>query len=54
MEEAAIKVIAGPEKKSRVVSEKERRLTAYHEGGHAICTYYRNTQDKVHQVSIIV
>lgn len=53
MEEAAIKVIAGPEKKSRVVTEKERKLTAYHEGGHAICTYYRDTHDKVHQVSII-
>jgi len=53
MEEAAIKVIAGPEKKSKIVSEKERNLTAYHEGGHAICTYYRDTQDKVHQVSII-
>ena len=53
IEEATIKVIAGPEKKSRVVSEKERRLTAYHEGGHAICTFYCPSQDKVHQVSII-
>lgn len=53
IEEATIKVIAGPEKKSRVVSEKEKRLTAYHEGGHAICTFYCETQDKVHQVSII-
>ena len=53
IEEATIKVIAGPEKKSRVVTEKEKRLTAYHEGGHAICTYYCETQDKVHQVSII-
>ncbi len=53
IEEATIKVIAGPEKKSRVVTEKEKRLTAYHESGHAVCTYYCETQDKVHQVSII-
>ena len=53
LEEASIKVIAGPEKKSKVVTEAERRLTAYHEGGHAVCTYYCKTQDKVHQVSII-
>lgn len=53
IEEATIKVIAGPEKKSRVVSEKEKRLTAYHESGHAICTFYCPSQDKVHQVSII-
>ncbi len=53
IEEATIKVIAGPEKKSRVVTEKERKLTAYHESGHAICTYYCPSQDKVHQVSII-
>lgn len=53
MEEASIKVIAGPEKKSKVVSEDEKRLTAYHEGGHAICTYYCKSQDRVHQVSII-
>ncbi|WP_124099728.1 ATP-dependent zinc metalloprotease FtsH [Ruminococcus sp. Marseille-P6503] len=53
LEEASIKVIAGPEKKSKVVTEAEKRLTAYHEGGHAVCTYYCKTQDKVHQVSII-
>lgn len=53
IEEATIKVVAGPEKKSKVVSEKERRLTAYHEAGHAVCTYYCPSQDKVHQVSII-
>ncbi len=53
IEEATIKVIAGPEKKSRVVTEKEKRLTAYHESGHAICTFHCPTQDKVHQVSII-
>ncbi|MBQ7132668.1 MAG: ATP-dependent zinc metalloprotease FtsH [Oscillospiraceae bacterium] len=53
IEESAIKVIAGPEKKSKVVTEKEKRLTAYHEGGHAIVTYYCDMQDKVHQISII-
>ena len=53
IEEATIKVVAGPEKKSKVVTDKERRLTAYHEAGHAICTYYCPSQDKVHQVSII-
>ncbi len=53
IEEATIKVIVGPEKKSHVVTEKERRLTAYHEAGHAIVTYHCPTQDKVHQVSII-
>lgn len=53
LEESSIKVVAGPEKKSRVVTEAEKRLTAYHEGGHAICTYYCDSQDKVHQVSII-
>ncbi|MBE6868620.1 MAG: ATP-dependent zinc metalloprotease FtsH [Ruminococcus albus] len=53
MEEAAIKVVAGPEKRSKVVSEAEKRLTAYHEGGHAICTYYCQKADKVHQVTII-
>ncbi|MGN0651042.1 MAG: ATP-dependent zinc metalloprotease FtsH [Oscillospiraceae bacterium] len=53
IEEATIKVVAGPEKKSKVVSEEEKRLTAYHEAGHAITTYFLPTQDKVHQVSII-
>lgn len=53
LEEASIKVIAGPEKKSKVVTDDEKRLTAYHEGGHALCTYYCKSQDKVHQVSII-
>lgn len=51
--EASIKVIAGPEKKSRVILDKEKKLTAYHEAGHAICHYYCPTQDKVHEVSII-
>jgi cell division protease FtsH len=53
IEEATIKVIAGPEKKSKVVTEREKKLTAYHEAGHAITTYFCTTQDKVHQVSII-
>ncbi len=53
IEEATIKVVAGPEKKSRVVSADEKRLTAYHEAGHAITTYFCKSQDKVHQVSIV-
>ena len=53
IEEAAIKVVVGPEKKSRKMSDKEKNLTAYHEGGHAIATYYLEGQDPVHQVSII-
>ena len=51
--EATIKVVMGPEKRSKVVTERENRLTAYHEAGHAICTFFCPTQDKVHQVSII-
>ena len=53
IEEATIKVIAGPEKKSRLVTEKDKKLTAYHEAGHAVVTFYMDTADKVHQVSII-
>ncbi len=53
IEEATIKVVAGPEKKSRVVLEKEKHLTAYHEAGHAICTYYGQPETPVHQISII-
>lgn len=53
IEEATMKVIAGPEKKSRIVSEHDRRVTAYHEAGHAIAAYNLPTQDKVHQVTII-
>lgn len=53
IEEATIKVVAGPEKKSKVVSEDEKRLTAFHEAGHAVCTFHCKTQDHVHQVSII-
>ncbi len=51
--EAEIKVIAGPEKKSRVVSEHERKLTAYHEAGHAIVMHALPTHDPVHQITIM-
>ena len=53
IEDATIKVVAGPEKKSRMITEKDKKLTAYHEAGHAVVTYYMTTQDRVHQVSII-
>ena len=53
VEEATIKVVVGTEKKSRVMSDKEKKLTAYHEAGHAIATYCCQTQDPVHQISII-
>lgn len=53
IEEATIKVVAGTEKKSKKISDKEKRLTAYHEAGHAIVTYFCPTQDPVHQISII-
>lgn len=53
IEEATIKVVVGTEKKSKVMSEKEKKLTAYHEAGHAIAHYFLETQDPVHQISII-
>lgn len=53
IEEATVKVIVGTEKKSHKMSDKEKKLTAYHEAGHAISTYYLETQDPVRQVSII-
>ena len=53
MEEAMIKVIAGPEKRSRVVSTYERKLTAFHEAGHAIAMYCLPTQDPVHMITIV-
>lgn len=53
VEEATIKVVVGTEKRSRVIHDDEKRLTAYHEGGHAIATYFCETQDDVHQISII-
>lgn len=53
IEEATIKVVVGTEKKSHKISDKEKRLTAFHEGGHALATYYLEGQDPVHQISII-
>ncbi|MGV3076294.1 ATP-dependent zinc metalloprotease FtsH [Clostridium baratii] len=53
MEEAITRVIAGPEKKSRVISEKDRRLTAYHEAGHAVVMKSLKYSDPVHEISII-
>ncbi|MBR6700792.1 MAG: ATP-dependent zinc metalloprotease FtsH [Firmicutes bacterium] len=53
IETAITKVIAGPEKKSRIINEKERRLTAYHEAGHAVVATLMPDTDKVHQVTII-
>lgn len=53
IEEATIKVVVGTEKKSKVMSDNEKKITAYHEGGHAIVTYFCEKQDPVHQISII-
>ena len=53
IEEATIKVVVGAEKKTRVMNEKEKKLTAYHEAGHAIAFHVCETQDPVHQISII-
>ena len=53
IEEATVKVIVGTEKKSHKMSDKEKKLTAYHEAGHAISTYYLESQDPLRQVSII-
>ena len=53
LEQSMIKVIAGPEKRSRIVSPNERRLTAYHEAGHAVAMYHLPTQDPVHQITIV-
>ena len=53
IEEATVKVVVGTEKKSRKITDAERKLTAYHEAGHAVVTYYCPTQDPVHQISII-
>ena len=53
IEEATIKVIAGAEKKSWIMKDKEKLNTAYHEAGHAITGYYLPTQDEVHQITII-
>jgi cell division protease FtsH len=53
LEEAITRVIAGPEKKSRVMTERERRLVAYHEAGHAVVAQLLPTVDPVHEVSIV-
>ena len=53
LEEAVTRVIAGPEKRSRVIAEEDRRLTAYHEAGHAVVMKLLPTADPVHQISII-
>lgn len=53
IEEAITKVIAGPEKKSRVINEEERKLTAYHEAGHAVVAHVLPKTDPVHQITII-
>ena len=53
LQDAMMKVIAGPEKRSRVVSQHERRLTAIHEAGHAVSIYHLPTHDPVHQITII-
>ena len=53
IEAATIKVVAGPEKRSHKIGDHDKKITAYHEAGHAVVTYYCETQDKVHEVSII-
>jgi cell division protease FtsH len=53
LEEGIMRVVAGPEKKSRVMSEKERRITAFHEMGHAIVAHFLENTDPVHKVSVI-
>ncbi|MBH8598781.1 MULTISPECIES: ATP-dependent zinc metalloprotease FtsH [unclassified Thermoactinomyces] len=53
IDEAVDRVIAGPQKKSRVISEKERKIVAYHEAGHVICGYYLENADIVHKVTIV-
>ena len=53
IEEATIKVVMGAEKKSHIVKDKDKMVTAYHEAGHAVVSYFLPTQDPVHQISII-
>ena len=53
IEDAMVKVTMGPEKKTRVISDKEKKLVAFHEAGHAVASHYLETQDDVHQISII-
>lgn len=53
IETATIKVVAGPEKKSHKISDYDKKITSYHEAGHAVCQHFLKTQDSVHEVSII-
>ncbi|MBR2079091.1 MAG: ATP-dependent zinc metalloprotease FtsH [Clostridia bacterium] len=53
IEESTIKVVVGTEKKSHKITDKEKKLTAYHEAGHAVAAYHLDSQDPVHQISII-
>lgn len=53
IEEATLKVIAGPEKKSHIVTDRDKRITAYHEAGHAVAAYHLPECEKVHQVTTI-
>src|SRR5256714_4264788 len=53
LEEGIMRVIAGPEKKTRVMSEKERKITAYHEMGHALVSHFLEHSDPVHKISVI-
>lgn len=53
IEESILKVLAGPEKRSRINVERDRRITAFHEAGHAVAMYFLPTQDPVHQITIV-
>ncbi|MCR5783286.1 MAG: ATP-dependent zinc metalloprotease FtsH [Clostridia bacterium] len=53
IEEATLKVVVGTEKRSHIMTDREKKITAYHEAGHAVATYYLPSQDPVHEVSII-
>ena len=53
VEEAMVKVMMGPEKKSKIISEKEKKLTAYHEAGHAVVSRFLPSHDDIHEISII-
>lgn len=53
IEEATIKVVMGVEKKSRIITQEDKKITSYHEAGHAIVSYFLPTQDDVHQISVI-
>lgn len=53
IEEASLKVKIGPEKKTHIITDEDKKLTAYHEGGHALVSYFCKTHDKVHELSVI-